>query len=217
MEAHAALVGADSAVHLDAEPAIDLDLALVVDPGDAEHDDALGLGDALEDLLLAIDGVLVEHHIKGLGDLLRGLVELDLRRVLGPEFGHEFVNESAHVAPSTRRAGLGFAYDSVACHARLRRWREAPAVYALVYHPAVAMRAKPARRPRGRQAFAASTRSTTAAVCSMSPSSRSRCVTKRTVHGPSSRQSTPASPTTSGAHARSPHAWPRCPVSRSTW
>src|SRR5665647_1551595 len=93
-------------------------------------------------------------------------------------------------------------------HARLRRWREAPAVYALVYHPAVAVRAKPARRrgangytvakwaggggggsrrarrPRGRQAFAASTRSTTAAVCSMSPSSTSRCVTKRTVHGP---------------------------------
>ena len=50
MEAQAALVGADGAVHLDAVAPVDLDLALVVDPGDAEHDDALGLDDALEDL-----------------------------------------------------------------------------------------------------------------------------------------------------------------------
>ena len=60
MEAQAALVGADGAVHLDAEAAVDLYLALVVDPGDAEHDDALGHADALEDLGLAVLGVLVE-------------------------------------------------------------------------------------------------------------------------------------------------------------
>ena len=51
VEAQAALVGADGAVHLDAEAAVDLDLALVVDPGHAEHDHALGLDDALEDLV----------------------------------------------------------------------------------------------------------------------------------------------------------------------
>ena len=50
VEAQPALVGADGAVHLDPEAAVDLDLALVVHPGDAEHDHALGLDDALEDL-----------------------------------------------------------------------------------------------------------------------------------------------------------------------
>ena len=45
----AALVGADGAVELHAEAAVDLDLALVVHPGHAEHDLALGLHDALQD------------------------------------------------------------------------------------------------------------------------------------------------------------------------
>ena len=48
MEAQSALVGADGAVHLDAESAIDLDVALVVEPRNAEHDDALGLDNAFE-------------------------------------------------------------------------------------------------------------------------------------------------------------------------
>ena len=49
MEAQTALVGADGAVHLDAEAAIDLDAALVVKPWHTEHEDALGFGDALKD------------------------------------------------------------------------------------------------------------------------------------------------------------------------
>ncbi len=49
MEAQAALVGADGAVHLDAEAAIDLDIALVIEPRHTEHNEALGLGDALQD------------------------------------------------------------------------------------------------------------------------------------------------------------------------
>jgi hypothetical protein len=51
VEAQAALVGTDGAVHLDAEAAVDLDFALVVHPGHAEHDDALGLDDPLEGYL----------------------------------------------------------------------------------------------------------------------------------------------------------------------
>ena len=103
MEAQAALVGADGAVHLDAEAAVDLDLALVVDPGHAEHDHALGLGDALEDLGLAVLRVLLDHELEGLGHLLDGLMELGLAGVLGLELGHEFVDECAHRLPSTRR------------------------------------------------------------------------------------------------------------------
>jgi hypothetical protein len=62
VEAQAALVRADRAVHLDAEAAVDLDVALVVDPRHAEHHHALGLDDALEDLALAQSGALVEHR-----------------------------------------------------------------------------------------------------------------------------------------------------------
>ena len=101
MEAHAALVGADGAVHLDAEAAVELDVALVVDPRHAEHDHALRLGDALEDLGLAVLRVLVQHDLERLGHFHRGLMELGLGRVLGLEPGHVFVDECAHVVPST--------------------------------------------------------------------------------------------------------------------
>src|ERR1022692_4571187 len=47
MEAQSALVGADGAVHLDAEAAINLHFALVVEPGHAEHQDSFGLRNTL--------------------------------------------------------------------------------------------------------------------------------------------------------------------------
>ena len=106
MEAQAALVGADRAVHLDAEAAVDADLALVVDPGDAEHDDALGLDDALEDLGVPVLRVAVEHEGERLRDLLHRLVELGLRGVLrldlGHHRGHVFVHWFLHGETGTR-------------------------------------------------------------------------------------------------------------------
>ena len=48
VKAQAALVGSNGRVELDAVTAVDLDLALVVDPGNTEHDDALGLDKALQ-------------------------------------------------------------------------------------------------------------------------------------------------------------------------
>lgn len=48
MEAEAALVGSQGRVELHAVPAVDLDLAFVVFPDNAELDDALGDGDDLE-------------------------------------------------------------------------------------------------------------------------------------------------------------------------
>ena len=48
MEAESALVGADGAVHLDAETAVDLNVALIIEPRHAEHDDALGLDNSFE-------------------------------------------------------------------------------------------------------------------------------------------------------------------------
>src|SRR5208337_2569362 len=50
MEAQPALVGADGAVHLDAETAVDLNVALIVEPGNAEHEDALWLDNPLQQM-----------------------------------------------------------------------------------------------------------------------------------------------------------------------
>ena len=102
MEAQAALVGADGAVHLDAKALLDLDLALVVDPRHAEHDDALGLDDALEDLGIAVLGMARQDGLERLGHLLDGLVELDLALVLGDDIGHESLHVICHSVPSIR-------------------------------------------------------------------------------------------------------------------
>ena len=78
MEAQAALVGPDGAVHLDAVAAVDLHLAVAVDPGDAEHDDAFRLDHALEDLGLLVFRVLLDERPDRLGDLRHGLMEFRL-------------------------------------------------------------------------------------------------------------------------------------------
>ena len=57
MKAQAALVGAQGAVELDPEAAVDLDFALVVLPGYPEDDLAFRFTDALNDLALQILGV----------------------------------------------------------------------------------------------------------------------------------------------------------------
>lgn len=69
VQAQAALVGAEGRVELHAEAIVDLDLALVVLPRDAELDDALGNGDDLEGL--AVFGVLLEKGavLEGGGEL----------------------------------------------------------------------------------------------------------------------------------------------------
>ncbi len=76
VEAQAALVGPDGGVELDAVAAVDLDLAGVVDPGHAEHDDALRLDEALEDSGLLVLGVSVKGRLKGAQDLGGSLDEL---------------------------------------------------------------------------------------------------------------------------------------------
>ncbi|GBC86867.1 hypothetical protein HRbin12_00866 [bacterium HR12] len=96
VEAEPALVRPDRAVHLDAVPAVDLDLPAVVHPGDPEDDDALGLDDPLEDLLLAVLGVALQGELDGLRDLPHGLVELGLARVLGYDVGHQLIDVPAH-------------------------------------------------------------------------------------------------------------------------
>jgi len=89
MEPQPAFVGADRAVHLDTESAVDVDVALIVLPRDAEHDHALRLDDPLEDLGLAIFRMTLENERERLDHFLDGLVKLRLRRVLRLNFSHQ--------------------------------------------------------------------------------------------------------------------------------
>ena len=83
MEAQAALVGADGAVELHAEAAVDADLAAVVHPGDGELDEALRLHKTLDYAVLLIFGVLLHDALEALEDLEHRLVKLRLARVPG--------------------------------------------------------------------------------------------------------------------------------------
>ena len=65
VEAQAALVGADCRVELNAVTAVDLHLARIVDPRHAEHDDALGLDEALEKGGLLVLGMSIESGLQG--------------------------------------------------------------------------------------------------------------------------------------------------------
>ena len=59
MEAHPALVRAEGRVELDAKSAIDLDVALVVNPRNTEDDLAFGFADPFDECLFKIIGVLL--------------------------------------------------------------------------------------------------------------------------------------------------------------
>ena len=66
MEAQTALVRANGAVELHAVADVHLYFALVVYPGHTEHDDTLGLDDALDNLGLFKFWMLVVHVLDGL-------------------------------------------------------------------------------------------------------------------------------------------------------
>ena len=82
MAAQAALVGADGAVKLHPEAAVDLIFPLVVHPGHPEGDDALGLHQTLQQLGVTVFGVLLHHAAQRAQDLGSGLKELRLVGVL---------------------------------------------------------------------------------------------------------------------------------------
>ena len=69
-----------------------MDLALVVGPGNTEHDDALGLDDTLHDLVVQKVGIGFEDGNDAGQDFLDSLMELGLTGILRNEFGHEGLN-----------------------------------------------------------------------------------------------------------------------------
>ena len=91
VKAQAALVGSNGRVELDTIAAVDLNLALVIDPGDTEHNDALGLDEALKQGGLLVLGMGVERRLDGAEDLGRGLDELRLLGIAGLELVENFL------------------------------------------------------------------------------------------------------------------------------
>ena len=85
MEAQAALVGPDRGAVLDAVAAVDLDVAVIVHPGNAELHDALGFDQPVEQTVLRILRVLRDprpqalHHL-GDGLQVLGLAGIAVRR-----------------------------------------------------------------------------------------------------------------------------------------
>src|SRR5208283_5709211 len=104
METQAALVGADGAVHLNAEAAIDLDVALVVKPRHAEHKDALGFHNPLQDSGRDVFRMSLENEAQRVEHFLYRLVKFWLGGILRLHQGHNIVGV---IARSLNRGRCG--------------------------------------------------------------------------------------------------------------
>ena len=85
VKAQAALVGSNRRVELNAVTTVDLNLARIVDPGNAEHNDALGLDETLENGGLLVLGMSIESGLQGAQNLSSSLDEFGLLRVTSLE------------------------------------------------------------------------------------------------------------------------------------
>ena len=112
VKAQAALVGSNGRVELDTVTAVDLNLALVVNPGNTEHDDALGLDEALQQGGLLILRVGVERRLDGAENLGRGLDELRLLGIAGLELFENFLRV-AHASSNDGKRKVSAAAPQV--------------------------------------------------------------------------------------------------------
>ncbi len=77
MKAQSSLIGAEGVVELNPVSAVHLKIPLIILPFDSEREDAVRLGQALEDSMLFIDGILIHRvddrlkHFTGRLDELR--------------------------------------------------------------------------------------------------------------------------------------------------
>ena len=91
VKAQAALVGTDGGTVLDPPGTVDLDFALVVDPADAELDDAVGLDETLQKAVACVVGVFLEEGPEAVHDFLDGLQEFGLLRIAPLDHVHEVI------------------------------------------------------------------------------------------------------------------------------
>ena len=106
VQTEATLVGAESGVELDAVAAVDLELASIVLPDDAELEDTLGDRGDLESG--AVLGELLEEGavLEGAGKLVVRLLELGLGRKVGHDGGWNGKNDINWRWGRTSRAGF---------------------------------------------------------------------------------------------------------------
>src|SRR5437660_12340135 len=98
MKSQSAFVRPDRAVLLDPEPAIDVDLALVVLPWHPEHDHAFRFNNSLENFGFPVMRISIQHQGERLDYFLHRLVKLGFARVFGLHLGHQIRNVILHVA-----------------------------------------------------------------------------------------------------------------------
>ena len=110
VKADAALVGAKSRVVLNAVAAVDVPLVVVVLPGHAELDHALGLDHALQQSDLLILGMGVDDGLQGAQDLFHSLQELRLIGILSLGLSQNLLNVLVHcyIPPTIKFCGLNF-------------------------------------------------------------------------------------------------------------
>ena len=78
MKSKSALVGADRAVELNSEASVYLRLAVVVNPGNSEVDNSLGLNESLDKSDFLVLGMSLNNRLEGLKNFLYRLQELGL-------------------------------------------------------------------------------------------------------------------------------------------
>ena len=96
METQAALVGADGAVHLHAETAVDLHAPGIVDPRHTEDNGTLRFDHALDDGRLHVVRVGFKKRPEGAQHLFHGLMELGLVRITLLQAREEKVDGLGH-------------------------------------------------------------------------------------------------------------------------
>src|SRR6266508_5576689 len=132
MEAQASLIGTDGTVHLHAKSAMDLHATLIVEPGHAKDDHALGLHHPLQDAGRAIFRMFFQDRTQRLQHLLHGLMKFCLGWIFGFYLGENILDIPCRISVS------------YACPVDFRRHALPPArELQLPRSPAVGTRPKP--------------------------------------------------------------------------
>ncbi len=92
MEAEAAFVRTYCTVHFDPVSFIDLNLPVVIDPWNPEHDRTFRFCDSLQDLSVLEFGILLDKGHEGFHHFFNGLMKLGFTGIFGNDFCHEVVN-----------------------------------------------------------------------------------------------------------------------------
>ena len=99
METETAFVRSDRGIELDAIAAVDLNDAVVVDPGNAEHNRALRLDHALENGGLFVLGIGLDHRGEGGEYLFNRLDEFRFVSVFRLDIGENLLDVFTHIYP----------------------------------------------------------------------------------------------------------------------